>query len=387
MIAFVSQRFPAATETFTYDEAAALSKAVETVVFSFRPGVGVDWPLDPPTVQALSQRPFPYAASVLYWLVRHPMRLLRTVLWAIRGPFLKAPSRRERVGALLALARGAYLARLPDVRLYHAQFADNAATAALIAAELSGRRFSFRSHTSPNPQLLRKKLRRAALVLSISGHDKAFLDAIEPRSKVVVSKLGVAIPEPPPPPELGLIGAVGSLIEKKGHSILLAACAELRRRGVAFRCEIAGDGPMRARLEKMVADEGLVESVVLRGLLTRDEVHALLARSEIVALASVPSDAEGTDGVPVALMEALALGRPCVSTRTAGIPELVIDGTTGLLVPPHDPFALADALQALLEDPERARELGQAGRELVSTEYEAGECFRAAAEWIATAAG
>jgi glycosyltransferase involved in cell wall biosynthesis len=273
---------------------------------------------------------------------------------------------------LLALPRGAFLAQLPRVKLYHAQFANEAATTALVAAYLADRYFSFRSHTSPNPPLLRQKLRRARLVVAISDYDRAYLLGQEPNAHVEVARLGVdildsseAVCHP------GLIVSVGSLIDKKGHDLLIEAVRRLRERALDVSLTIIGAGPEGDRLMRQIRSAGLDGVVHLTGHLPRSETLELMANAEVCALASRPSRLTGQDGVPVALMEALACGKACVSTRVSGIPELVIDGETGLLVPPDDPSRLASALESLLTDEEARERLGQAGRRLIADRYDA----------------
>lgn len=389
MIAYLAHRFPVATETFTYDEVGALARrGLEPVVFSFRPGDALDWPLEGTKVRLLPRaRSGAYAAALGYWAVRRPFRLLRAAVWAALGRFPRRPTRRERLAALFALPRGALLARERRVRLYHAQFANETATAALIAGYLAGRQFSFRSHTAPNPQLLGLKLRRAALVLSIGERDRASLLAVEPRARVEVARLGVELPSDAEPKEAGLVVSVGSLIEKKGHHVLIDACRILTDEGVAFRCEIAGDGWMRGELESRIERLGLGGRVLLRGHLDREKALRLLRRASVCVLASVPSEREGEDGVPVVLVEALARRTPCVASELSGIPEVVVHELTGLLVPPGDAAALAAAIRRILRDGELSRFLGEAGREHVAERYEREACYARAAELLASAAG
>jgi glycosyltransferase involved in cell wall biosynthesis len=388
VIAYVSQRFPAATETFTYDEVRALGQAgLDVRVFSFRPALaGPSWSTDDVELTVLPGRPGPYLRALGRWALRRPRRLLRAASWVVFGPFVRRPTWRERLAALAALPRGAVLAGIADAQLFHAQFANEAATAALVAGHLSGRPFSFRSHTAPNPQLLRTKLERAAVVLSISDYDARLLRATAPDARVEVARLGVAVPASEYERDPGLVVSVGSLIEKKGHHVLVDACAILARDGVRFRCEIVGEGWKHAELARRVAAASLEGRVVLRGALPRDETLALLGRANVAVLASVPSSSEGEDGIPVALMEAMALATPAVGTALSGIPELIRDGATGLVVPPGDAPALAAALRALLEDPALTRRLGEAGRETIRAEYDPKRVFARAAEILAAAA-
>jgi glycosyltransferase involved in cell wall biosynthesis len=387
MIAYLVHRFPVATQTFTYDELMVFERTgLDVTVFSFRPGEPLDWPLGPLRVRTLpSALSVASLGALAWWATRAPARLLRSLRWAIGGRFLVRPSLRERVTALLSVPRGAWLARQPSIALFHAQFSNETATTALIAAHLSGRPFSFRSHTAPNPQLLVEKLQRAAVVLAISEHDRNELLAAAPGAHVVLSPLGIPLPpavehERDP----GLVVSVGSLIEKKGHDVLIEACARLRAEGLDVRCEIAGAGHLHDSLRSLIERLGVQDSVHLLGPLSREDVLARVASASVFALAAVPSRI-GVDGVPVALIEAMAVGTPPVSTALSGIPELVSDGETGLLVEPGDVAGLADALRRLLTDEPLRTRLGESARAHVRAERDAEVCYAAAAELLSGA--
>ena len=153
--------------------------------------------------------------------------------------------------------------------------------------------------------------------------------------------------------EPGRILFAGRLVEKKGLAVLLAA---LRQVAPGWSLEVVGDGPLRAELEAAAA--GL--PVTFRGALPRAELARSYARSEIVVVPSVAAASGDQDGLPVALLEAMAAGCAVVASRIAGIDAAVLDGDSGLLVPPGDPVALATALDGLLADPDRRAKLGAA---------------------------
>ena len=162
--------------------------------------------------------------------------------------------------------------------------------------------------------------------------------------------------------------AVGRLVEKKGFADLVAALARLRARegngGPGFTAEIVGDGPLRGELLAAVAAAGLGDVVTLPGALPQREVMARLAAARVFALPCVEESdgAGGMDNFPTVIAEAMAAGLPVVSTTVAGVPEMVLDGQTGRLVPPRSPDALADALGEFLADGDLAARFGQAGR-------------------------
>jgi glycosyltransferase involved in cell wall biosynthesis len=157
---------------------------------------------------------------------------------------------------------------------------------------------------------------------------------------------------------------VGSLAPPKGLQVLIAAVELLAQRGRAVELTIVGEGPARAGLEALVQQKRLEKSVLMPGACNHDKVADYYRRSDAFVLASF------AEGVPVVLMEAMAMELPCVSTRITGIPELIDDGVNGLLVPPASAVALADAVERLIADPALARRIGLAGREKVLTKYQ-----------------
>jgi glycosyltransferase involved in cell wall biosynthesis len=152
-----------------------------------------------------------------------------------------------------------------------------------------------------------------------------------------------------------------------------------------LRCSIVGEGPDRPRLEKAIRERGLEGRVVLRGRLGSDAVRALVSRSRVFVLACVdlPGSADPRDGIPVALMEAMALARPVVSTTVAGIPELVQNDANGKLVAPGDAEALAAAVEGLLANDEAAAALGAAARARVEAAFDLRRNVRALASLLA----
>jgi glycosyltransferase involved in cell wall biosynthesis len=157
------------------------------------------------------------------------------------------------------------------------------------------------------------------------------------------------------------IVAAGRLHPKKGFDVLIAALAILHERGQAFGCEIAGEGDERARLEGLITQHGLGERVRLVGW--RSDVSAFLATGDVFAFPSYQ------EGFPLVLLEAMAVGLPVASAAIPGPVEMIADGVDGVLVPPGDPAALAEALAGLIAAPEKATALGVAARAKVLEDY------------------
>jgi glycosyltransferase involved in cell wall biosynthesis len=166
------------------------------------------------------------------------------------------------------------------------------------------------------------------------------------------------------------IVAGGSLVEKKGLPFLVEAAVLLRERGVGFRVEIVGDGPQRSLLEHAIAHHGLQEVVRLAGSMPHEQLIERMRTSAMVVLPCIETRERFMDGIPNLLIEGSALEVPVVATRLSGIPELVVDGETGLLVPPGDASSLANAIEVLLRDPAQGRALGRKGRQRVEAMFD-----------------
>jgi colanic acid/amylovoran biosynthesis glycosyltransferase len=170
--------------------------------------------------------------------------------------------------------------------------------------------------------------------------------------------------------EPGLVLGAGRLVEKKGHDVLIEAVRRLRRAGRDVRCVIVGEGPLRAQLERQVAEAGLGDAVQLLGGRDKQAVRGLLRRASVFALPSVVAADGDHDAMPRVILEAMALGTPVVSTTVSGIPEMVQDGRSGLLVAPRDPAAFAAATGRLLDDEVLRRRLAHTARARVEERFD-----------------
>ena len=337
----------------------------------------------------------------LRWLRRRPGRYLGTlaaVLWHNRGDAKLWAGAVAYWGKAVAIAERLQRDRVDQI---HAHYATHPALVAYVAHRLTGIPYSFTVHAHDlycHRAMLGQKSRRARVVVCISRFNRDLLQAVAPppRAAVAVVHCGVECAaygalaaarrtEAADGGPLRLL-AVGSLQPYKGHRHLLAACAELRRHGVALECRIVGGGELRPALERQIAGLGLAPQVRLDGPATEEEVQAALAWAQVFVLPSVVVARTGKmEGIPVALMEAMAAGLPVVASRLSGIPELVGGEAEGLLVPPADAAALAQALLRL-RDPELRRRLGQAARRRVEAEFDlSANVARLARLWAAPA--
>lgn len=313
------------------------------------------------------------------YLLARPGAYLSTLVYLLTRPGQSLAKRRR---TLCHFAEGVYLAAeierqgIPHI---HAHFALNATTLALVVARLTGASFSFTAHANDifaDQVILKEKIKAARFIVAISEYNKRFLVEYsgDPRvaGKIHVVHSGIPVtdfsldhhpvrPASAPP----LVLSVARLVEKKGFPFLIQACRYLRDRGYCARCIILGSGPQEGELRRLIHDLDLEGWVELPGWLDQTQVRAYLREATAFALPCIVAEDGDRDGIPASLMEAMAMAKPCVSTAISGIPELIEDGCSGLLVAEKDAVALADALSRLLDDAELGRRLGRAGREKV----------------------
>lgn len=272
-------------------------------------------------------------------------------------------------------------ARRSGTRHLHAHFASEATTVARLAAAFSGLQYSFTAHAkdifleSVNQEVVRRNLAGAAAVVTVSEYNLRYLRRVygddAGRVRRIYNGLDLGLfpftaPEVRPP----YIVAVGRLVEKKGFADLVEACALLAARGVAFEGDIIGEGLLEAELDAQIRRFGLQGRLRLAGMLPRNEVIKRLRRAAVMAAPCVVAGDNDRDGLPTVLLEAMAVGTPCVSTDVTGIPEVLRDGDTGLAVGQHDPPALAASLERLLTDSELRVWLSLRARHLIEAEFD-----------------
>lgn len=329
-------------------------------------------------------RPFLLGASVLGALaratLRHPGKLARIVGRivndCIRDPITLAKS-------LAILPKSLSIAEeLKDwgADHIHAGFAGHPATAAWIIGRITRIPYSVSCHAHDiflTQALLGPKLREAAFVRSISAYNRDFLlDRIPELAgqRIEIIHCGAdtgniqAVDGMPEDPFLVLY--VGSLEVRKGVDNLLRALARADDIG-RWRCEVIGGGPEAESLEALAATLGIPEQVQFLGPRPSDEVAEAFKRASVVVVPSIIGPGGRTEGIPTVIMEALAHGRPVIASRVTGVPELVEDGVSGLLVPPGDIGALAEALQRIRRDPDGALKMARDGRARVVAEFDA----------------
>ncbi|WP_456429758.1 glycosyltransferase [Rhodocaloribacter sp.] len=377
-VGYVVKRYPRYSETFIVNEILAHEAAGwDLEIFALRPPVDTHFQ----DVLARVRAPVTYLPgsglkATDFWQSLEAASAELPGLWAkLEAARGEAP---RDVHAAVHLARAA---RLRGLTHLHAHFASSATSVARMAAHFTDLPYSFTAHAkdifheSVNPDDLRRKLREAAAVVTVSDFNLTFL-----RERYGVDAHRVAriyngldldrFPFSAPgerPPE---IIAVGRLVEKKGFSDLIEACAHLRDRGTSFSCRIIGGGELEADLRARIERFDLGTHVCLSGPRPQREVIEQLRRAAVFAAPCVVGRDGNRDGLPTVLLEAMALGTPCVSTDVTGIPEVLRNGETGLQVPQRAPAALADALARLLTDAALRVRLATAARRLIETSFD-----------------
>jgi glycosyltransferase involved in cell wall biosynthesis len=265
---------------------------------------------------------------------------------------------------------------------FHVHFANRAAHTALFLKQISGIPFSLTAHGQDfmvdlgHDDLLREICAAAKFIAVETNYSGQLLAQRCPDSVSKIYRVfnGIDLEDfPAPVPSLQngttRILSVGRLVPFKGFDQLLDACAELVRRKLDFKCEIVGDGPERDRLQTKIDYHQLQSRVALLGSLPREAVFEKMRACHIFALAAMVDRNGASDVFPTVILEAMAAGRPVVSTQLAGIPESVVDGGTGMLVPPSNTIAFAEALAQLIVDPVLQQQYGNAGRVRVEQNF------------------
>lgn len=382
-VALVASQFPRYVDAYFLREIQALAaRGIRFRIFSLRGFHGA--------VVHGAARPFladtVYVPFLFSWkllranvrtLGRMPGRYLGSLGAMIAGCLARP---RALVRNLAVFPKSVYFAELvrdEGIRHVHANWASHPATSAWIISRLTGASWSFAGHASDiyiDNAMLREKILGTGFVVTCTRHNREFLVSVAgeaARPKITVSYHGVDLERFRPAPRLSLdrfrILTAGTLRACKGLPDLIEAGRLLARRGLFFECTIVGDGPERASLERLIRRAGLEGRVRITGFLSQEELIPLYQQSSVVAL---PALSESHFGIPNILLEAFAVGTPVICTPLPSLSEVMEDGRHGLYVAERDPVALADALESLARDPERARRMGQAGRRQVEALFD-----------------
>ena len=383
-VAYIVSRFPKLTETFVLYEMVALE--AEGVRVELYPLLRERQDVAHPGVESWVARAhyswfasLPVLLAMGHFLRRCGLDYFRFWLEVLRETW---GSWRFFIGAVVYFPKATRFAREMEkerIRHIHAHFSSHPTLVALVVHRLTGIPFSFTAHGSDlhvERRMLKRKVQEAAFAVTVSGFNKRVMVrecGEELQDKIHVIHCGAG-PETFPPHAREARGpvrilSVAALEEVKGHRCLIEACRLWRERGGDFECHLVGDGPERSNIEKQIADSGLRDRIRMHGARPRQDVLERLSEADVFVLASVPTRQGKREGIPVALIEAMASGLPVVASALSGIPELVEHERVGLLGPPGDSTALADALECLAHAPAMRFSMGEAGREKVEREF------------------
>jgi glycosyltransferase involved in cell wall biosynthesis len=383
-VSYIIGSYPVLTETFIDREILqVIARGVDLAIVSIRqPGPNLS-----PAQQTLARRVrylLPPFVPALLWAhvaaaVRRPSTYFGTLAWLLSRPHAKS-----RLRTFFHWGTGVYAAwALRDRRgiHIHAHFVDRAATVALVASRLLDTTYSVTAHAREiyvEPVLLPERISNASFAVTCTEYNRRHL------IRVVGPEVGERIVRLYHGVDFGPFAqaahgrrrgdanllAVAQLMERKGLRYLIDACDLLSRSGRNVRCDIVGDGPLLAELNEQVKRLGLEGSVTLRGPLSFPEVVALYGTASAFVLPCIVAPDGDRDGIPNVILEAMAAGLPVISTPVSGIPEVVQDGETGLLVPEADAGAISDAVDRVLSEDGLAARLGANARAFVLREFD-----------------
>jgi glycosyltransferase involved in cell wall biosynthesis len=383
-LGYLLRSFPRTSETFILNEILEL----ERQGFDLRIYSMID-ATDPVRHRLVEQ-----VRSPIHYLPSPVWRALPTILADHRWLLARSPRaywstlfrivRRGDVGLLARFPQAPSLVRRLDadgVTHLHAGFVHMPGSLAYVVTLLTGLPFSLASHARDlyhsSPRLLRRKLAAARVVFTCTRYNLPYLQQLgngAGASRVRHAyhgtnlerfRFGPCAGSQPP-----VILAVARLVEKKGLDDLIEACARLRDRGHRFRCHIVGTGALKGTLTRLIQRRDLTPLVTLEGALDQEAVVAWYRRASVLALPCRVARDGDRDGIPNVLIEAAACGLPIVTTPVSGIPELIEDQRSGLLVPPREPAALADAIERLLQSPELRERVRRAARKTVEEMFD-----------------
>ena len=390
-VAYIVKRYPRYSETFIVNEILAHEAAGLNVhIFALRPPVDTHFqdkiarvrapvtylkkPIAGRIVSALNSL-MPNAAS-FFWAEMQEAAKVIPDIWSKLGY-----ATGERSSVVYQAVWLAQEIRQQGITHLHAHFGTVSTSVARLAAHFADVPYSFTAHAkdifheSVEPEDLRRKLQDAATVVTVSDYNVAYLQQQFGEDARTVQRIynGMDLAElhyQPPTQRAPRILSVCRLVEKKGLSVLIDACALLKERGCEFTCQIVGTGPMEAALRSQVTSLHLDDWIEIIGPHPQGEVFELMRQAAVFAAPYVIGQDGNRDGLPTTLLEAMALGTPCVATDVTGIPEIIRDGVTGLQVAQQDVEGLANALQRLLTQPNLQETLAAKARSLIETEFD-----------------
>lgn len=377
-VGYVLKRYPRYSETFVVSEILAHEAAGLAIeIFALRPPVDTHFQNIISKVRSpVSYLLSPDLRASTFWATLENASEIIPDIWS-----KLAIAHGENVYDIhqaILLACAAYMRGITHL---HAHFGTSATTVARLASQFTGIPYTFTAHAKDifhetvQPADLTRKLTDAAAVITVSDYNLTYLNETYKQAATKVQRIynGLDLAQFPytsPQNRPPKIVAVGRLIEKKGFTYLIEACNLLRLRNCTFQCEIIGVGLLEAELRSQIAALNLESHVELLGFRPQSEVIAHIQSAAVLAAPCVIASDSNRDGLPTVLLEAMALGTPCISTNVTGIPEVLHHQQTGLMVPQYDAIALAIALEQLLQDANLRIQLSAQARQLIANNFD-----------------
>ncbi|MFP4120724.1 glycosyltransferase [Coleofasciculus sp.] len=390
-VGYVLKRYPRYSETFVVNEILAHEAAgLEIEIFALRPPAETHFQNIISQVRApvyYIRKPIqgrasdslnslnPTAASFFWAELQEASKVIPN-FWT-KLEFAQG----EKASTVYQAAWLAREVRLKNISHLHAHFGTVATSVARLAAHFAGITYTFTAHAkdifheSVESEDMKRKLQDAASVITVSDYNLKYLQQTYSTAAAHIQRIynGLDLnqlvyksPQERPPTIL----SVSRLVEKKGVSVLIDACAILAHRGCSFHCQIIGSGPLEATLQEQIQRLGLQSTVEIIGSRPQNEVFEHIQNAAVFAASYIIGSDGNREGLPTVLLEAMALGTPCVATDVTGIPEVVRNEETGLMVAQHDSQALANALERLLINPSLRVKLATKARQLIESEFD-----------------
>jgi len=376
-IGYILKRYPRFSETFVVNEILAHEReGVKIDIFALGPVEDTHFQDGISRVRAPVTR------------LEHKHYKPETVWLLIQTAFERLPNFAEKLArakcAVYELTQSISVAleiQNRGIQHLHAHFGTQAATVARLAADFAGITYTFTAHAKDiyfryaEPTRLDMKMRDAFATVTVSDYNLAYLQQQygKDAEKAVRIYNGMDLSKFPynefTSRERHIL-AVGRLVPKKGFSVLIEALSLLKKQNIRMHCTLVGGGPLYEDLSARTEALDIADTVTMVGPMPQPDIIRLMKNSNMVVAPCVISDDGDRDGLPTVLLESMALGTPVISTQVAGIPELVIDGETGLCVPSENPQALAEAMARLLDDHDICRTFSRNGRALIEGEYD-----------------
>jgi len=379
-VAYVVSLFPCWSETFILNEIIELTKkGFDVEIFSIRRDLEkfIHNKAKPFIGRTTYINFLKIPLSFLHWLLKKPQIILSFFRMVL---FQKYKSKDKLFKNIWCVFVGCFFANVAlkkKVKHIHAHFATYPAFVAMVVSKLTGVPFTFTAHAHDiflDKALLKEKAAEAKTIITISDYNRRHIidyckDGLDSKTKVIHCGIDVSeYPRSEGEKKKNIIVSVGRLIRMKGFDYLIRACRVIKDK-VDFKCLIIGDGPQYKYLSQLIENYGLKDKIILKGVIDNSALKDVLKDAKVFVLPSVWDNNEGQDGIPLVLIEAMALGVPVISTKISGIPELIKDRETGILIELENTHLFAEKIVEVMRDKQLQNKLSSNARRKVEREF------------------